>query len=172
MLVNILRHLGKICGRHSESNWDFSLARRNIRNRIYVQNILLFLNSSINMDLFKTMGRELSPDQLQLRLTCHVLSILGWKYFYGRSFFISAIRLLATKHFLFSPWGFGGSSVSSIHTCKLFGGRQIYMKIGGPELMQLCLHFVWLLITVGSQRDLKWHYDHLYSKHILHHKHM
>lgn len=139
MLVNILCHLGKIWGKHSESNWDFSFARRNMRSRIYVQNILLFLNSSINMDLFKTVGRKLSPDQLQLRLVCHVLSILGWEYSCGRSCSTSAIRLLATKHFLFSPWGQEGSSVSSTHTLKLFGNKQIHMKIGGVYLMQLTL---------------------------------
>lgn len=104
MLVHVLCHLGKICGKHSESDWDFSFARRNIRIRIYVQHILLFLNSSINMHLFKTIGRKPSPDQLQIRFSCHVLSILGWKHFCRRSCSTSAIRLLATKYFLFSSW--------------------------------------------------------------------
>lgn len=163
MLVYVLCHLGKICGKHSESDWDFSFARRNIRIRIYVQHILLFLNSSINMHLFKTMGRKPSPDQLQIRLSCHVLSILGWKYFCGRSGSTSAIRLLGTKYFLFSSWEWGqqgGSSVSSILTLILFGSSQIYQNICGLELMKLHLHIVWLLITVGSQWDLMWHYDH------------
>jgi len=71
MLVNILCHLGKICGKYCESDWDFSFARRNMRNRIYVQNVLLILNSSINMNLFKTIGRKLNPDQLQVRHVMH-----------------------------------------------------------------------------------------------------
>lgn len=133
MLVNILCHLGKIRGKHSESNWDFLFARQNMRNRIYVQNILLFLNSSINTDLFKTMGKKLSPFQLQLRLTCHVLSILGWKCFCGRSCSTSSVRLLATKHFLFSPWGWG--FLPYIHSNYL----AIDMKMCGLELMQLLL---------------------------------
>lgn len=169
MLVYILCHLGKICGKHSESDWDFSFARRNMRIRIYVQHILLFLNSSINMHLFKTMGRKLSPDQLQIRLSCRVPSILRWKYFCGKSCSTSAVRLLATKYFLFSSWEWGqggGNSVSSILVLKFFGNRQIYIKICGLELMQLHLHVVWLLITVGSQCDLMWHYDHLCSKQI------
>lgn len=163
MLVYVLCHLGKICGKQSESDWDFSFARRNIRIRIYLQHILLFLNSSINMHLFKTMGRKPSPDQLQIRLSCHVLSILGWKYFCGRNCSTSAIRLLATKYFLFSSWEWGwggGSSASSILIHKLFGSRQIYKKICGLELMQLYLYIMWLLITAGSRWELMWHYNH------------
>lgn len=57
------------------------------------------------MDLFKTVGRKLSPNQLQLRLTCHILSTLGRKCFRGRICSTSEIRFIPTKHFLFSPWG-------------------------------------------------------------------
>lgn len=138
MLVYVLCHLGKICGKHSESDWDFSFARRNIRIRIYVQHILLFLNSSINMHLFKTMGRKPSPDQLQIRLSCHVLSILGWKYFCGRSCSTSAIRLLATKYLLFSSWERrqgGRSSVSSILILKsLVSKKIIWMGVNASQL--------------------------------------
>lgn len=158
MLVYTLCHLGKICGKHSESDWDFSFARRNIRIRIYVQHILLFLNSSINMHLFKPWGESLAQFSIKSDFSCHVLSILGWKYFCGRSCSSSAIRLLATKYFLFSSWEWGqggGNSVYSILLLKLFVNRKTYIKICGLELITPLTHCV---ATDHSkpQRDLTW----------------
>lgn len=131
---------------NSKSNWDLICKEKHQKQNIGVKHSAFFLSSTINTNLFKTMGRRVSPNQLQLRLRCNVLSNLGWKCCCGRN---RSTTIRSTKCFLFSPWK-ALLLLPYIHSNYLAIDQFTWKLVfATQELMLLHLHFVWFLITVG-----------------------